>query len=58
MAEGRSNQGIAKELKLATKTVDSHVEHLLTKMRLEASADEHRRVLAVLELLRARDVGS
>jgi DNA-binding NarL/FixJ family response regulator len=58
MAEGRSNQGIAKELKLATKTVDSHVEHLLTKMGLEASADEHRRVLAVLELLRARDVGS
>lgn len=58
MAEGRSNQGIAKELELATKTVDSHVEHLLTKMGLEASADEHRRVLAVLELLRARDVGS
>jgi DNA-binding NarL/FixJ family response regulator len=57
MAEGRSNQGIAKELNLATKTVDSHVEHLLTKMGLEASADEHRRVLAVLELLRARDVG-
>jgi DNA-binding NarL/FixJ family response regulator len=58
MAEGRSNQGIAKELKLSTKTVDSHVEHLLTKMGLEASANEHRRVLAVLELLRARDVGS
>ncbi len=55
MAEGRSNQGIAKELHLSTKTVDSHVEHLLTKMGLEASGDEHRRGLAVLELLRARD---
>jgi hypothetical protein len=37
------------------KTVDSHVELLLTKMRLEASVDEHRRVLAVLEVLRALD---
>jgi DNA-binding NarL/FixJ family response regulator len=55
MAEGRSNQGIAKELHLAVKTVDSHVEHLLTKMGLEASVDEHRRVLAVLEVLRALD---
>jgi DNA-binding NarL/FixJ family response regulator len=55
MAEGRSNQGIAKELHVAVKTVDSHVEHLMTKMGLEASVDEHRRVLAVLELLRALD---
>lgn len=56
MAEGRSNAGIAKELHLAVKTVDSHVEHLLTKLGLEASADEHRRVLAVLEMLRARGI--
>ncbi|MBA2954611.1 response regulator [Nocardioides sp. MAH-18] len=55
MAEGRSNVGIAKQLHLAVKTVDSHVDHLLTKLHLEASTDEHRRVLAVLELLRARE---
>ena len=55
MAEGRSNVGISKQLHLSVKTVDSHVDHLMTKMGLEASADEHRRVLAVLELLRARD---
>lgn len=55
MAEGRSNTGIAKHLHLAVKTVDSHVDHLMTKMGLESSADEHRRVLAVLELLRARE---
>jgi DNA-binding NarL/FixJ family response regulator len=55
MAEGRSNAGIAKTLHLAVKTVDSHVDHLMTKMGLQSSADEHRRVLAVLELLRARD---
>lgn len=56
MAEGRSNAGIAKQLHLAVKTVDSHVEHLLTKLGLEASADEHRRVQAVLEMLRARGI--
>ena len=55
MAEGRSNTGIAKHLHVAVKTVDSHVDHLMTKMGLEASADEHRRVQAVLELLRARE---
>lgn len=55
MAEGHSNVGIAKQLHLAVKTVDSHVEHLLTKLGLEASVDEHRRVQAVLELLRARE---
>jgi DNA-binding NarL/FixJ family response regulator len=55
MAEGRSNTGIAKHLHLAVKTVDSHVEHLMTKLGLEAGADEHRRVHAVLELLRARE---
>jgi DNA-binding NarL/FixJ family response regulator len=55
MAEGRSNVGISKQLHLAVKTVDSHVEHILTKLGLEASVDEHRRVQAVLELLRARE---
>ncbi len=32
MAEGRSNTGIANQIHLAVKTVDSHVEHLLTKL--------------------------
>ncbi|RYP87071.1 response regulator transcription factor [Nocardioides guangzhouensis] len=54
MAEGRSNLGIATGLHLSVKTVDTHVEHILDKLGLEPSPGEHRRVLAVLELLRSR----
>jgi DNA-binding NarL/FixJ family response regulator len=55
MAEGRSNLGIAGELHLSVKTVETHVEHILDKLGIEPSPGEHRRVLAVLELLRAGD---
>jgi DNA-binding NarL/FixJ family response regulator len=55
MAEGRSNLGIAGTLHLSVKTVETHVEHLLDKLGIEPSPREHRRVLAVLELLRAGD---
>ena len=55
MAEGRSNLGIASTLHLSVKTVETHVEHILDKLRIEPSPEEHRRVLAVLELLRAGD---
>jgi DNA-binding NarL/FixJ family response regulator len=56
MAEGRSNLGIADELHLSVKTVETHVEHILDKLGIEPSPGEHRRVLAVLELLRAGDL--
>ncbi len=52
MAEGRSNQGIADELGLERKTVESHVGQIFGKLSLEPSIGEHRRVLAVLQLLR------
>jgi DNA-binding NarL/FixJ family response regulator len=52
MAEGRSNLGIAQTLHLSTKTVETHVEHILDKLGIAPSPGEHRRVLAVLELLR------
>lgn len=55
MAEGRSNLGIAEVLTLSVKTVETHVEHILDKLGIEPSPGEHRRVLAVLELLRAGD---
>ncbi len=55
MAEGRSNLGIAGLLHLSVKTVETHVEHILDKLRIAPSPEEHRRVLAVLELLRAGD---
>ena len=53
MAEGRSNQGICDRLFLSPKTVEAHVKHILAKLGLEESPDDHRRVLAVLAYLRA-----
>ena len=53
MAEGRSNLGIAERLFVTEKTVETHVASILGKLGLEPGADDHRRVLAVLEYLRA-----
>jgi DNA-binding NarL/FixJ family response regulator len=54
MAEGRSNAAIAERLSLSPKTLEVHIGHILRRLGLEASPDDHRRVLAVLEYLRAR----
>lgn len=51
MAEGRSNQGIADRLFLATKTVETHVHRIFTKLGLFPDDGGHRRVLAVLSFL-------
>jgi DNA-binding NarL/FixJ family response regulator len=53
MAEGRSNQGIAQQLFVSSKTVEAHVRQILLKLDLHESPDDHRRVLAVLTHLRA-----
>jgi DNA-binding NarL/FixJ family response regulator len=53
MAEGRSNQAIAKLLFITESTVEKHVSSILAKLRLPESPDDHRRVLAVLAHLRA-----
>jgi len=53
MAEGRSNQGIGARLHLAPKTVENHIAGVFTKLGMPASADDNRRVLAVLAWLRA-----
>ena len=52
MAEGRTNAGIAKQLWLTEKTVETHVSSILGKLGLAQSKDDHRRVLAVLASLR------
>lgn len=52
MAEGRSNAGIADALTIVEKTVEFHVSSIFSKLGLEMSAGEHRRVLAVLAFLR------
>ena len=51
MAEGRSNAGIAKQLWVTEGTVEKHVHSILTKLALPDSAEDHRRVLAVIAYL-------
>jgi len=53
MAEGRSNQAIADRLCLSGKTVEAHVRSIFTKFDLMPAAEDHRRVLAVLNYLRS-----
>jgi DNA-binding NarL/FixJ family response regulator len=53
IAEGRSNQGISERLFLSPKTVEGHVKHIFHKLDIDESADDHRRVLAVLTYLRS-----
>src|SRR5215212_1020418 len=52
MAEGRSNQAIAQRLFVTLRAVEKHVTSIFVKLRLPAAAEDHRRVLAVLALLR------
>jgi DNA-binding NarL/FixJ family response regulator len=51
MAEGRSNRAIAERLFITERTVEKHVKSIFGKLALPASADAHRRVLAVLAYL-------
>jgi len=52
IAEGRSNAGIASELVVTVAAVERHVTSIFDKLGLHASAEDHRRVLAVLTYLR------
>jgi DNA-binding NarL/FixJ family response regulator len=54
MAEGRSNAGIARQLWVTEGTVEKHVQHILTKLPLPETSDDHRRVLAVIAFLEGR----
>jgi DNA-binding NarL/FixJ family response regulator len=53
MAEGRSNHSIAAELVVTERAVEKHVTSIFAKLNLPATADDHRRVLAVLAYLNA-----
>jgi DNA-binding NarL/FixJ family response regulator len=52
MAEGRSNRGIADSMVVTVPAVERHVTSIFSKLRLQPAAEDHRRVLAVLEYLR------
>jgi DNA-binding NarL/FixJ family response regulator len=53
MAEGKSNLGIAEALGVTLAAVEKHVGRIFGKLGLRDEPFEHRRVLAVLTLLRA-----
>lgn len=48
MAEGRTNPSIARELVVSDKAVEKHVSNIFLKLDLPPTAEEHRRVTAVL----------
>ena len=54
MAEGRSNKAIADRLFVTEHTVEKHVKNIFATLRLPPSADDHRRVLAVVTYLNAQ----
>jgi DNA-binding NarL/FixJ family response regulator len=56
MAEGRSNLGIAKELFLSARTVETHVTSIFTKLELDQAETDNNRVRAVLAFLRSADL--
>jgi DNA-binding NarL/FixJ family response regulator len=54
MAEGRSNKAIGERLFITEHTVEKHVKSIFATLHLPPSADDHRRVLAVVTYLNAR----
>jgi DNA-binding NarL/FixJ family response regulator len=52
MAEGRSNHAIAADLVITERAVEKHITNIFGKLNLPGTADDHRRVLAVLMYLK------
>jgi DNA-binding NarL/FixJ family response regulator len=53
MAEGRSNHAIAEAMVVTERAVEKHVTSIFGKLGLPPTAEDHRRVLAVLTFLRS-----
>lgn len=53
MAEGRSNAAVAERMVVTERAVEKHVTSIFAKLDLPPTADDHRRVLAVLRYLDA-----
>ncbi|MGW4993394.1 LuxR C-terminal-related transcriptional regulator [Streptomyces mirabilis] len=51
MAQGRSNAAIAAQLVVTERAIAKHTSNIFTKLGLEVSDDDNRRVLAVLAYL-------
>jgi DNA-binding NarL/FixJ family response regulator len=53
VAQGHSNDGIAQQLGVTPRTVETHTSRIFSKLGLDSDPATHRRVLAVLAHLRA-----
>ncbi|CAN5484628.1 response regulator transcription factor [soil metagenome] len=53
VAEGMSNKAFAERLFVTDRTVEAHMAAVFSKLGLEETPDQHRRVRAVLTFLRA-----
>ncbi|CAA9576981.1 MAG: Two-component transcriptional response regulator, LuxR family [uncultured Thermomicrobiales bacterium] len=53
MAEGRTNRAIGDELVVTGHAVEKHVTNIFAKLKLTPTAEDHRRVLAVLTFIQA-----
>jgi DNA-binding NarL/FixJ family response regulator len=53
MAEGRSNRAIGERLFLSPKTVEAHITSIFSKLGIDDTPDDNRRILSVLAFLRA-----
>lgn len=53
MAEGRSNRAIGERLFLSPKTVEAHISNIFSKLGIDDTPDDNRRILSVLAFLRA-----
>ena len=52
MAEGLTDRGIGERLFVTPKTVETHIRHIFSKLRLPETAADNKRVHAVLTYLR------
>lgn len=53
MAEGRSNKAIAAEMFVTEGAIEKHISKIFDKLDLAPSSEDHRRVLAVINYMRA-----
>jgi serine/threonine-protein kinase len=53
IAQGRSNQAIARDLFVTPKTVEAHTKQIFAKLSIDPGPESNRRVLAVLAFLRS-----
>ena len=51
VAQGLTDRGISETLWLTSRTVETHIRHILAKLNLPTGAHHNRRVLAVLAYL-------